>query len=141
MKKLTLTVLSIFLPLTAQAEEWLCESTHAGAIATDPSQKYDQHEAQGIRWMVDPNGGYKRLSNTPGSDIFDKYDSYEGACHLLGDSNKFLRCENITSEYGAEGATVENLIINTETGDFSYTLNIVQRGSLVDVTLGKCIKL
>jgi hypothetical protein len=145
MKKLipiTTILLSIFLPMAAQADQWACESTHRAGISTSIDLAGEAGEYTLNRMIIDTNKGFKtfEMSESIGEKSADNpfgAPEFKGQCSFINTKN--IRCEDtlISEDY----VYTNVVVLQTYWGLYSFLSGAAQSNADGTVELGACTKL
>ena len=139
MNKLTIALLSMLLPMAAQADQWICESTHVAVVSSRTNSLQSSGENRGARLIVDTDKGFK-IPDPFGTGVASDNPfapDYEGTCSVF--NTKFITRQDIAAVNDA--AMVTSILLDTFEGVYSYSLTIAQRTATVESHVGKCTKL
>jgi hypothetical protein len=124
MKKLTIILLSIFLPMAAQADQWICVEEQGAMVTMTSSQRYA--DGSGETLIIDTSIGFKWLNE----------EDYKGSCRLLNDDLpppfRVIVCEYTETDFH------KRLMMSGNDNTFSY---IEQNFGYTVASSGTCTKL
>jgi len=136
MKKSTIAGLLGLVSIPALADQWICDSTHAGVVSSVTSLTSGAGEYTGFRYVVDVDEGFKNISNRISPD--NRFaDDYEGTCQVFG--SKFIKCDEI--DVRNDAYFIQSLMLDTVHGTYFFSYASLQHNAVVDSHVGNCAEI
>jgi hypothetical protein len=125
--------------MAAQADQWICESTHAATLTSGTDLDLTSEEYKDARLIVETDKGFK-IPDSFGTGVSSDNtfaSEYEGTCSVF--NIKFITCHDIARV--GDSARVTSLLLDVFWGTYSYSVGSVQHTAGVSSHVGKCTKL
>jgi len=132
MKKTLLLTAALACSGVAQAETWVCTSTHASSISNYGMPLVSQEYEQG-KWVVDTNQGLL-FGQEESEGLFGS--KFDGTCQKV--SEKFIRCD--IESFSQDSASLSTLILDSVWATYSYLRITAQHTASADAQIGICTR-